>query len=70
MTQQHEQTPMSLYVDRSLPGCWIARDRAGDFWMVPAGNQGWARRQPYTLTEDAHLESVPGHYKYLLGIAG
>jgi hypothetical protein len=70
MTMQPEQPPVSLYVDRSLPSCWIVRDRAGAFWMVPAGEQAWERRQPYTLTEDAQLESVPGHYKYLLGIAG
>ena len=65
-----EQSLLSLYVDRSLPGCWIVRDRSGAFWMAPAGDQAWERRQPYTLTEDAQLESVPGHYKYLLGIAG
>ena len=70
MTLRPEQLVVSLYVDRSLPSCWIVRDRAGAFWMVPAGDQAWERRQPYTLTEDAQLESVPGHYKYLLGIAG
>ena len=70
MTMRPEQAHLSLYVDRSLPSCWIVRDRAGDFWMVPSGDQAWERRQPYTLTEDAQLESVPGHYKYLLGIAG
>jgi hypothetical protein len=65
-----DQPQVCMYVDRSLPRFWIVRDRAGDFWMVPAGDQAWERRQPYTLTEDAQLESVPGHYKYLLGIAG
>ena len=65
-----EQVPLSLYVDRKLTNCWIVRDRTGEFWMVPAGDQAWERRQPYTLTEDAQLESIPGHYKYLLGIAG
>lgn len=70
MNMRTEQAPVSLYVDRSLPSCWIVRDRAGAFWMVPAGDEAWERRQPYTLTEDAQLESVPGHYKYLLGIAG
>jgi hypothetical protein len=64
-----EQTQVSLYVDRSIPNCWIVRDQAGDFWIVPAGDQAWERREPYTLTEDAQLESVPGHYKYMLGIA-
>ena len=61
---------ISLYVDRSVPSCWIVRDVDGDFWMVPTGDRAWERRQPYTLTEEAQLESVPGHYKYLLGIAG
>ncbi len=65
-----EEARVSLYVDRSLPSCWIVRDREGVFWMVPAGDQAWERRQPYTLTADSQLESVPGHYKYLVGIAG
>lgn len=64
-----EQPQVFLYVDRNLPGCWIVRDRAGDFWRAPAGDHAWDRRKPYVLTEDAQLESVPGHYKYLLGIA-
>lgn len=64
-----EQPQLSLYVDRSQPSCWIVRDGAGDFWVVPTGDRAWERRQPYTLTEDAQLESIPGHYKYLLGIA-
>lgn len=65
-----EQPPVSMYVDRSVPSCWIVRDQSGTFWMVPAGDQAWERRQPYTVHENAQLESVPGHYKYLLGIAG
>jgi hypothetical protein len=60
---------MFLYVDRSLPNCWIVRDGDGAFWFVPAG-EGWERRQPYTPSESSQLESVPGHYKYLLGLAG
>jgi hypothetical protein len=70
MIMQSELAQLSLYVDRDLPSYWIVRDRAGDFWMVPYGDQAWERRQPYRLTEGAQLESVPGHYKYLLGIAG
>jgi hypothetical protein len=70
MTTSTAQAHVSLYVDRSQPSCWIVRDGAGEFWIVPAGDQAWERRQPYALTEDARLESVPGHYKYLLGIAG
>jgi hypothetical protein len=70
MAIRADQAQVSLYVDRRLPSCWIVRDQAGDFWMVPAGDQAWEHRQPYALTEDAQLESVPGHYRYLLGIAG
>lgn len=70
MNMQQDQSRLSLYVDRSLPDCWIVRDRTGAFWIVPAGERAWERRQPYTLSEDACLESVPGHYTYLLGIAG
>jgi hypothetical protein len=70
MNMQSELPRLYLYVDRNLPSCWIVRDQAGDFWMVPAEDQAWERRQPYTLTEDAQLESVPSHYMYLLGIAG
>jgi hypothetical protein len=70
MTIRREQLQVSLYVDRRLPSYWIVRDLAGDFWMVPPGDQAWDRRQPYTPSDDAQLASVPGHYKYLLGIAG
>jgi hypothetical protein len=70
MTMHRDQPQVSLYVDRSLPSCWLVRDGAGDFWMVPAGDRAWERRQPYTLTEGAKLDVVPGHYNYLLGIAG
>lgn len=61
---------LCLFVDRCLPSFWIVRDQAGEFWKVPAGDGAWERREPYTLTVDAQLESVPAHYKYLLGIAG
>jgi hypothetical protein len=70
MTIRLEQHQLSLYVDRSLPNCWVVRDGAGEFWIVPPGDQAWQRRQPYSLSEGSQLESVPGHYKYLLGIAG
>ena len=31
MTLKPNQTQVSLYVDRSLPNCWIVRDQVGDF---------------------------------------
>jgi hypothetical protein len=69
MTMQPKGPQVSLYVDRSLPSWWVVRDPDGEFWMVPPGEQAWERRQPYTLSEGSLLEPVPGHYKYLLGIA-
>jgi hypothetical protein len=68
MRPDHPQ--LALYVDRNLPSCWIVRDRDGEFWMVPAGDRAWDRREPYTPAEDAQLEAVPGHYRYMLEIAG
>jgi hypothetical protein len=70
MAMRPNQPQLAMYVDRNLPNCWIVRDHAGDFWMVPPGDHAWNRRQPYTLTQDSQLESVPGHYLYLLEIAG
>jgi hypothetical protein len=71
MSIRRDELQVSLYVDRQMPSYWIVRDQAGDFWVVAPGDQSWEdRREPYTPSEDAQLESVPGHYKYLLGIAG
>ena len=39
MTTRPEQHPLSLYVDRNLPTCWVVRDRAGAFWTVPVGDR-------------------------------
>lgn len=67
---QRQQTAVALFVDRNQPSGWIVRDGAGDFWVVTPGERAWEGRQPYTVTEDSQLEAVPGHYKYVLGIAG
>ena len=29
----------------------------------------WDQRQPFYPTEETELEPVPGHYKYMLGLA-
>lgn len=58
---------VSLYVDRSSQQ-WIVRDPEGRFWVVPVVENAWEHRQPFCLTDDAALESVPGHYKYLLDL--
>ena len=55
----------AIYVDRSTQR-WIVRDADGKFWSVSADEGGWDRRQPFEPTEDADLQPIPGHYKYLL----
>jgi hypothetical protein len=60
---------MSLYVDKQHPECWIVRDREGRFWVVPPGEDAWARRELFHPGEEAELEPVPGHYLYMLGLA-
>lgn len=57
----------SLYVDKSS-GQWIVRDPEGNFWTVPAVDEPWDRRQPFQPTEETELETVPGHYKCMLGL--
>jgi hypothetical protein len=44
------------------------QDQQGRFWMVPSGQNSWERRQPFEPTEEADLEPIPGHYKYVLGL--
>jgi len=58
---------VSIFVDKSLPQ-WIVRDPDGTFWLVPATNEAWEHRQPYTPTDESDLEPVPGHYKDMLGL--
>lgn len=57
---------MSLYVDKRSSDHWIVRDREGRFWIVPPGENAWARREPFEPSEDAELETVPGHYMHML----
>ena len=56
---------IALFVDRSKQQ-WIVRDPDGDFWILPAGENAWERREPFLPDEESELEPVPGHYKYLL----
>ena len=56
-----------LYVDRSSQQ-WIVRDLEGNFWIIPSVENSWDHRQPFELTEDANLEPIPGHYKYMLDL--
>jgi hypothetical protein len=57
---------VGLFVDRSSPDYWVVRDPEGNFWMVPPAPSPWESRQPFSPSETAALEPVPGHYKYLL----
>jgi hypothetical protein len=59
---------VSLYVDRGYTEHWIVRDVEGRFWTVPPGENAWDRPQPFQPTEETRLTSIPGHYKYLLGL--
>jgi hypothetical protein len=57
----------SLYVDRTIQ-CWIVRDPAGSFWLLPHIEESWKNRQPFQPTDETTLEPVPGHYKCFLGV--
>jgi hypothetical protein len=54
-----------LFIDRESQQ-WIVRDPEGKFWSVPSGDDAWEHREPFDPVENAELEPVPGHYKYLL----
>ncbi len=58
----------TLYVDRSSQQ-WIVLDQDGSFWVVSSNDRNpWAQRQPFYPSEQTELESVPGHYKQMLGV--
>jgi hypothetical protein len=58
---------VALYVDRTTQQ-WVVRDPQGSFWLLPAEEDSWQRRRPFQLTEDTDLETVPGHYQYMLNL--
>jgi hypothetical protein len=58
---------VALYVDRASQQ-WVVRDSEGNYWSLPSTKNPWDERQPYSLTEEAELEPVPGHYKHMLGL--
>jgi hypothetical protein len=68
MTLAIRKPTVTLYVDRSTRQ-WVARDPDGNFWLLPLTHNPWDDRQPFPLTEETELESVPGHYKYMLGLS-
>jgi hypothetical protein len=58
---------VAIYVDRAT-GQWIVRDADGNFWILPATDNPWDDRQPFSPAEETELEPVPGHYKAMLGV--
>ena len=58
---------MALFVER-LCQRWVVRDPDGNFWLLPSVDNPWEHRQPFHPTDETELESVPGHYKYMLGL--
>ena len=58
---------LSLFVDRTSQQ-WVVKDGDGQFWVLPQTEHPWADRIPFSLTEDTELESIPGHYRSLLGL--
>lgn len=57
--------PAALFVDRATQQ-WIVQDPEGHLWSVPVSENPWEDRRPFIRTDEAQLELVPGHYKYLL----
>ena len=59
---------VSLDVGRSSQQ-WIVLDLQSNFWVVPIiYENSCSQRQPFYPTENAELEPVPRHDKYMLGI--
>jgi hypothetical protein len=58
---------VALYVDRASRH-WVVRDPDGNFWKLPPTATPWEERQPFTPADDTELESVPGHYRDMLGL--
>jgi hypothetical protein len=57
---------VALFVER-LHQQWVVRDPEGNFWPLPAVDDPWGQRQPFSPTPESELEPVPGHYTSLLG---
>jgi hypothetical protein len=58
---------MALFVERSFQK-WVVRDPDGNFWILPPVENAWDHREPFHPTEESELESVPGHYRYMLDL--
>jgi hypothetical protein len=58
---------VALFVDRRTRQ-WVVRDPTGDLWRLPSVDDSWDQREVFELTDDADLECVPGHYRYMLNL--
>jgi hypothetical protein len=58
---------VAIFVDRYSQQ-WIVQDPEGQFWLVPTVEDPWRHRQPFEFTEETQLESIPAHYKHMLGL--
>jgi hypothetical protein len=58
---------VAIYADRSTRQ-WVVRDSEGNYWTLPATDNPWGDRQPFSPAEETELEPVPGHYKPMLGL--
>jgi hypothetical protein len=56
---------VALFVDQATKQ-WVVRDPDGNYWQVAPGEDGWENRQQYELNAEQALESIPGHYRYML----
>jgi hypothetical protein len=58
---------VALFVERSCQQ-WVVRDPEGNFWLLPAVDNPWDHRQPFSPTAESELDPIPGHYTYMLGL--
>ncbi len=58
----------AIFVDRACTDHWVVRDPEGNFWIVPPVANAWESRQPFWPTEETELDSIPGHYRFMLGL--
>ena len=58
---------VALFVEKSYQQ-WVVRDPEGHFWLLPAVEDPWEQRQPFSPTPEMGLEPVPSHYTSMLGL--
>jgi hypothetical protein len=58
----------AIFVDRACTEHWVVRDPDGNFWIVPSIDNAWENRRPFQPNEETELESIPGHYRFMLGV--